>query len=444
MSYSKLSDESPEARSSSPVTDHIDQLAILFPSVVREGKVDFEALKELLGEHVAKDGELFGLEWKGKAEARHWATVQSLGTLRPCREDSVDWEHTKNLYIEGDNLEVLKLLRKSYVGKVKVIYIDPPYNTGKDFVYADDYRNGIEEYKQLTGQNGVFSANQETSGSYHTAWLNMMYPRLLLAKDLLREDGVIFISIDDTECADLRKICEEIFGEVNFLAQIVWERAYSPINLMKHFSPAHDYIVCFAKNEALAQCNGLKRSSTANDRYSNPDNDPRGSWKPSDLSVGPAVEENIYPITTPSGRVVEPPAGRSWSLSKKAFLERLQDNRIWFGPQGNSVPSMKRFLTELRKEGITPMTYWRYDEVGHSQDATKKLAEIFDGKKIFLYPKPVNLIKRCISLYAGPNDLVLDFFSGSSTTGHSVLELNVERENSGGGKIHPSAVTRAL
>ena len=197
MSYEKLTSSSPEAQSESPVADHVNALASLFPSVVREGKVDFDALRQMLGDDVAKDDELFGLQWKGKAQARRAATTPSLGTLRPCKEESVDWDTTKNLYLEGDNLEVLKLLRKSYAGKVKMIYIDPPYNTGKEFVYPDNYQNGIEEYKKLTGQLGVFKANAETSGRYHTDWLNMMYPRLILAKDLLRDDGVIFISIDD-------------------------------------------------------------------------------------------------------------------------------------------------------------------------------------------------------------------------------------------------------
>ena len=254
----------------------------------------------------------------------------------------------------------------------------------------------------------------------------MMYSRLLVARTLLANDGVIFISIDDNEVHHLRKICDEVFGAGNFIGQVIWERSFAPINLMKHFSPSHDYIICFAKNIELSECNGIPRSTEADARYSNPDDDPRGVWSSSDISVGPAIEANVYPITTPSGRVVEPPAGRSWSLSSKAFEERLRQNRIWFGSDGNGVPRMKRFLSELRKTGVTPMTIWKHGDVGHSQGATQALAKMFDDKKYFDYPKPVDLIKRCISLYSSPDSLILDFFSGSATTAHAVMQLNTE------------------
>ena len=350
--------------------------------------------------------------------------------MRPCPEESVDFDTTQNLYIEGDNLDVLKCLKETYLHKVKMIYIDPPYNTGNDFVYEDDFAESASEYLANSGQfdeqGNHLVTNTESNGRFHTDWLNMIYPRLKVARDLLAEDGVIFISIDDNEAKDLKNITDEVFGERNFLAQVVWERAYSPINLMKHFSPSHDYILCYAKNIDFAVCHGIGRSDEANGRYSNPDNDPRGVWKASDLSVGPAVQENIYPITTPSGRVVEPPAGRSWSLSRKAFRERLEDNRIWFGPNGDNVPAMKRFLSELRKTGITPMTIWKYTEVDHSQGATQKLAQLFNGKKYFDYPKPVSLIERCLQLYSDKDSLILDFFSGSATTAHAVMQLNAE------------------
>ena len=422
---------------------NIEKIGQLFPNCLTErinenGKpeiaIDFDKLKQELSKEVVEGNqERYQFTWPGKREAMRLANTPSNMTLRPDRESSVDFDNTENLYIEGDNLEVLKLLRENYLGKVKMIYIDPPYNTGNDFVYEDDFSETVGEFKDKNGmfdENGnmvldKYSVNSESNGRFHTDWLNMMYPRLKVAKDLLREDGVIFMSIDDNEAKNLKNLSDEIFGSHNFLAQVVWERAYSPINLMKHFSPSHDYILCYAKNIELAECYGIQRSQEANARYSNPDNDPRGVWKPSDLSVGPAVAENIYSITTPSGRIVEPPAGRSWSLSKKAFFERLHDNRIWFGPNGDSVPSMKRFLSELRKTGITPMTYWRYDSVGHSQDATQKLSQLFDGKKIFDYPKPVELIKRCISLYT-KDDLILDFFSGSATTAHAIMQLNQE------------------
>lgn len=394
-------------------------------------KVNFKKLRELLGDQAVEEAdEQYGFTWVGKNAARREAAKVCHKTLRPCPEESVDWNTTENLYIEGDNLEVLKLLQKSYLGKVKMIYIDPPYNTGNDFVYRDDFAQSADDYDLSAGDvdevGNRLRKNTDTNARFHSDWCSMIYERLLVARSLLTEDGVIFISIDDNEQKNLKNVCDEVFGSNNFLAQVVWERAYSPINLMKHFSPSHDYILCYAKHIDWAVCNGIGRSEEANDRYSNPDNDPRGVWKPSDLSVGPAVAENIYPITTPSGRSVEPPAGRSWRLSRKAFRERLEDNRIWFGPDGNSVPSMKRFLSELRKTGITPMTIWKYTEVDHSQGATQKLAKLFDGKKYFDYPKSVPLIERCLQLYTDKDSLILDFFSGSATTAHAVMQLNAE------------------
>ena len=394
-------------------------------------KIDFDVLKELLGDKILdSDEERFGFYWVGKQDAKRAAAEPTRKTLRPVLEDSVDWDKTQNLYIEGDNLEVLKLLQRAYLGKVKMIYIDPPYNTGNDFVYDDDFAMSREELDDAMGnldeEGNRLRRNLDSNPRYHSDWCSMIYSRLLVARTLLANDGVIFISIDDNEVHHLRKICDEVFGASNFVAQVVWERAFSPINLMKHFSPSHDYILCYAKNLELAVCNGIPRSVEADARYSNPDNDPRGVWSSSDISVGPAIEENIYPITTPSGRIVEPPAGRSWSLSAKAFAERLRQNRIWFGPDGDNVPRIKRFLSELRKTGITPMTLWKHGEVGHSQGATQALAEIFDGKKYFDYPKPIELIKRCISLYSSSDSLILDFFSGSATTAHAVMQLNAE------------------
>lgn len=393
--------------------------------------VNFDTLRQLLGDDAVEDApEAYEFNWVGKRAARAEVLRPISKTLRPVKEDSVDWDTTQNLYIEGDNLEVLKLLQKSYLGKVKMIYIDPPYNTGNDFVYHDDFARTQEEEDLAAGNidelGNRYIKNTDSNGKYHSDWCSMIYSRLMVARTLLTEDGVIFISIDDNEAENLKKIACEVLGERNFLAQVVWERAYSPINLMKHFSPSHDYVLCFAKNVDCAVCNGIPRSDEANSRYSNPDNDPRGDWKSSDLSVGPAVESNIYPITTPSGRVVTPPSGYSWRLSKSKFKEYVEDNRIWFGETGNNVPSIKRFLSELRKSGITPMTFWRYEEVGHSQDATQKLAKLFGGKKYFDYPKPVDLIKRTLQLYSDKDCIVLDFFSGSATTAHAVMQLNAE------------------
>lgn len=421
--------------------ENFKKLAAMFPNAVTEtidettGEVvraiDKDVLMQEINTHVV-DGkeERYQFTWPDKKKSVLLANSPIAETLRPCRDESVDFDNTENLYIEGDNLDVLKLLQETYLGKVKMIYIDPPYNTGNDFVYNDDFSESIDDFLDRSGQfdedgNRLFH-NTESNGRFHTDWLNMIYPRLKIARNLLSDDGVIFISIDDNEQENLKKICDEILGSQNFVAQVIWERAFSPINLMKHFSPSHDYILCYAKNIELAICNGIPRSEEANDRYSNPDNDPRGVWSSSDISVGPAVQENVYPITTPSGRVVEPPAGRSWRLSKNAFLERLHDNRIWFGPDGNGVPRIKRFLSELKKSGITPMTIWKHTEVDHSQGATQKLAKLFDGKKFFDYPKSVELIKRCLQLYSDSDCYIIDFFSGSATTAHAVMQLNAE------------------
>lgn len=402
---------------------NMDKLKAVFPECFAEGKLDIDKLLSLCGEYIDNDFEKYKFEWKGKAECLRLAQKRSTGTLRPCPEESVNFDTTQNLYIEGDNLEVLKLLQTAYYRKVKMIYIDPPYNTGNDFVYEDDFADPMARYKEVTRQ--TTKSNPETMGRYHTNWLNMMYPRLRLAANLLRDDGVIFISIDDNEVTNLRKICDEVFGEENFVAQIIWERAYSPVNLKKHFSESHDYIICYAKNIEICVCNGLPRSVETNNRYSNPDNDPRGNWSSSDLSVGPCVESKVYEIITPSGRKVLPPSGYCWRLDEKTFNQYVQDNRIWFGPDGNNVPRIKRFISEV-KQGITPMTVWKYSEVGHSQDAAQKLKKLFDGKSYFDYPKSVDLIKRCLQLYTDKNSIILDFFSGSATTAHAVMQLNAE------------------
>ncbi len=430
-----------ELTSASGASINLDALYQICPSAFTEvrdektgqieRKINFITLRELLGDNAYEGAdEEYTFNWVGKRAAQKEAGRPINKTLRPCPEESEDWENTQNLYIEGDNLDVLKLLQKSYLGAIKMIYIDPPYNTGNDFVYRDDFAMKADDYDLQAGNTDEignrFRKNTDSNARYHSDWCSMIYERLLVSRSLLTDDGVIFISIDDNEQENLKKICDEIFGEQNFLAQIIWERAYSPINLMKHFSPSHDYILCYAKTLDNAVCNGIPRSAEANARYSNPDNDPRGVWKSSDLSVGPAIQSNIYPITTPSGRTVYPPSGYSWRLSEATFNEYVADNRIWFGNDGNNVPSIKRFLKELKKSGITPMTFWRYEEVGHSQDATQKLAQLFDGKKCFDYPKPVDLIKRCVALYSDANSIILDFFSGSATTAHAVMQLNAE------------------
>ena len=314
-----------------------------------------------------------------------------------------------------------------------MIYIDPPYNTGNDFVYEDDFAESASDYLANSGQfdeqGNRLVTNTESNGRFHTDWLNMIYPRLKVARDFLTEDGVIFISIDDNEVENLRKVCDEIFGESNFIATLVWERAYSPKNDAKYISNSHDYVLMYAKSAANFVIGRLERTAEANARYSNPDNDPRGVWKPSDMSVKTYNAECDYSITTPSGRVVEPPAGRCWRLSRNAFRERLQDNRIWFGSDGSSVPCIKRFITELKHDGMAPTSILFYKDVGHSQEGAQEVVSLFGDKGVFDGPKPVRLLERLITLANLKEDsIVLDFFSGSATTAHAVMKKNVEKE----------------
>ena len=433
------------------VNTNIKMIGKLFPDCLTErvvgkdkngkgiiGKgIDFDKLRQELSKGIVEgQQERYQFTWPGKREAIRIANTPSNMTLRPDRESSVDFDNTGNLYIEGDNLEVLKLLREDYLGKVKMIYIDPPYNTGNDFVYEDDFSQTAGEFRDKSGmfdedgnmilQN--YEVNSESNGRFHTDWLNMIYPRLKVAKDLLTEDGVIFISIDDNEVENLRKVCDEVFGERNFIAQLIWERAYSPKNDARFISNSHDYVIMFAKNIDNFVIGRLERTDEANARYQNPDNDPRGVWKPSDLSVKTYNAECDYPITTPTGRIIEPPAGRCWSLSKKAFFERLQDNRIWFGNDGNSVPCIKRFLTELKFDGMAPTSILFYKEVGHSQEGAKEVVSLFGDKGVFDGPKPVRLLQRLITLANLKDDsIVLDFFSGSATTAHALMKTNFEK-----------------
>ena len=426
------------------VQDNVKKIALLFPNCVTETrdsktgrlvyKVDFDKLRQELSSSIVSDREeRYQFTWPDKSKAILLANAPVNAALRPCREESVDFDNTKNLYIEGDNLDVLKCLKENYLHQVKMIYIDPPYNTGSDFVYEDDFAESAEEYRSRSGQfdeqGNRLVTNTESNGRFHTDWLNMIYPRLKVAYDLLRMDGVIFISIDDHEVDNLKKVCNEIFGEKNFVAQLVWERAYSPKNDARFISNSHDYILMYARSINDFTIGRLERTEEANARYSNPDNDPRGDWKPSDMSVKTYNADCDYPITTPSGRVVEPPAGRCWRLSPKAFGERLRDNRIWFGADGNSVPCIKRFLSELKYDGMAPTSILFYKEVGHSQEGAKEVVALFGDKGVFDGPKPVRLLQRLITL-ANLNDdsIVLDFFSGSATTAHALMKTNAEKD----------------
>ncbi|HGF4006548.1 TPA: site-specific DNA-methyltransferase, partial [Escherichia coli] len=433
----KLSPEMPELQSMNITADNITKLKSLFPEAFNENGIDFDVLKQLLGENVDEKEERYGLNWHGKRQARQLALTPSRGTLRPCKDESVDWDNTKNLMIEGDNLEVLKLLQKSYTGKVKLIYIDPPYNTGKDFVYPDNFQDNMKNYLEITGQTedgARLSTNTETSGRYHTDWLNMIYPRLKLARNLLKEDGVIFISIDDAEVDNLKKVCSEIFGEENFVANIVWQKKYSPQNDATYFSDMHDHILVYAKQRKNSKndSNGwnidfLPRSDEQNAAYKNPDNDPRGVWKSVDLSVKTYSKANDYSITTPSGRIVTPPASRCWQVSEKRFAKLCKENKIWFGENGNNVPSIKRFLTEVQ-DGVVPTTWWSYKECGHNQEAKQELKKLMEGESVFFdTPKPLRLLDRILHLATtnDKNSIILDFFAGSGTTAHATLNKNI-------------------
>ena len=436
-------------QSADGVQVNIEKIASLFPDCVTETivgydaddkpilrhKLDFEKLQQnLSSEIISGKEERYQFTWPDKKKAILLANSPINATLRPCRDESVDFDNTKNLYIEGDNLDVLKCLKETYLHKVKMIYIDPPYNTGNDFIYEDDFAESTSEYLANSGQfdeqGRRLVTNTESNGRFHTDWLNMIYPRLKVARDLLTDDGVIFISIDDHEQDNLKRICCELFGERNFIAQLVWERAFSPKNDARFISNSHDYILMFAKDIDSFVIGRLERTEEANARYSNPDNDPRGVWMSSDISVKTYTASCDYPITTPSGKIIEPPAGRCWRLSKNAFFERLQDNRIWFGPNGDNTPRIKRFLSELKFDGMAPTSILFYKDVGHSQEGAQEVVSLFGDKGVFDGPKPVRLLERLITLANLKDDsIVLDFFSGSASTAHALMKKNEEKES---------------
>jgi adenine-specific DNA-methyltransferase len=425
----KITAGHPLSQSEDIVKQNIDTLKSLFPTIVKEGKIDLSELRSLLGDDVEENEEYYRFTWAGKSQARLEANKPSTGTLRPNKKDSKDWDNTKNLFLEGDNLEVLKLLQKSYAGQIKMIYIDPPYNTGKDFVYKDNYKDNLGNYLALTNQldeeGNKVNTNSENDGRYHSNWLDMMYPRLKLARNLLKDDGVIFISIDDHEVQNLRKLCEEIFGEENFIANVIWERAFSPKNDSKFFSENHDYIITIAKNSEKWRPYLLKRTNEANERYKNYDNDERGLWISDNLTAKTYSAKYDFPITTPSGKIINPSHGSCWRVSKEKFDELVMDKRIWWGTEGNNVPRLKRFLSEVQ-DGMTITTIWKHNEVGHNQSGRQELKRLFDDKGFFDGPKPVSLLERIVSISTKDNDYVLDFFAGSGTTAHAVMKVNSE------------------
>lgn len=412
----------------------LQKLKELFPEAFTEGlKVDWDKLRLTLGDETVDTGkERYGMNWPGKADCFKTIQQPSIGTLVPARNESIDFDTTQNLFIEGDNLEVLKLLQKSYLGKIKMISIDPPYNTGNEFIYPDNYNENLNTYLEYTGQidgeGRKFATNTESDGRFHSKWMNMMYPRLFLAKNLLKEDGLIFISIDDNEAHNLRVICNEIFGEENFLADIVWQRTFATKNDAKYFSSEHENILVYSKNIQFVKINLLKRGEKQDARYTNPDNDLRGPWTSTDLLRMEHRVNSVYKITSPTGKEWVPLPGTSWRHPENEMLELIKNNEVTFGTDGNSKPRRKRFLSEV-KQGIIPQTIWKHEEVGHTQEAKQMINKIFDNISLFDNPKPTRLIKRMVKLSCNKNDIVLDFFAGSATTAHAILEHNKEEES---------------
>lgn len=379
--------------------------------------------------------ERYRLDWPGKKEAMLTANAPIAKTLRPCREESVDFDTTKNLFIEGDNLDALKLLQESYLGQVQLVFIDPPYNTGRDFIYDDDYSENTAKYlersNQLNESGGKLVSNTDANGRFHSDWASMLFPRLKLARNLLKYDGVIFVSIDDNEVANLRKIMDEVFGESNFVATIIWQKVFSPKNSAQWFSTDHDYIIIFAKDKSRWAPQLLPETDEMRARYKNLDNDSRGPWTSSDLAARNRYDAGLYAVTCPSGRVISgPPTGRYWALSKESFDELNSDKRIWWGETGDNMPRLKRFLNESRG-GKTPQTLWTWEEVGHTQDAKKELLKYVkfqNTENVLNSVKPIGLLQRILQLAGKPNEssIVLDFFSGSASTAHAVLKQNFE------------------
>ena len=406
-------------------------LAQSFPECLSERQIDFEMLQRVLGEWVEAGNERFGLVWPGKAQCMRVIQQPSVATLKPYKCESIHFEATDNVFIEGDNLEVLKLLQKPYFGKIKVIYIDPPYNTGHEFIYPDKYAESLETYLAYTGQidsdGRKFSTNTDTVGRYHSNWLNMMYPRLYLSRSLLRDDGAIFISIDDRELSRLRELCDQIFGEENFKADIAWQKRYARSNNTVDFTTVVEHLLVYAKSEAFA-VNLLPRTEEVDSLYANPDNDPRGKWRGTSFlnPASPHDRPNLcYPLKNPNTGKVVNPTTHAWRRSREAFEKLTAENRLYWGRDGKApVPSTKIFLSEAR--GLTPTNFWAHDYAGHTDEGTRDLETLIPGK-VFNHPKPVRLVRRILEHACNsPGDIVLDFFAGSCVTAQAAIELNIK------------------
>ncbi len=419
-----------DLRSHDFVSGKIAELLRLFPEARTEGgKIDFKRLEHALGETVDVGRERYGMNWPGKADCFPTIQTPSMGTLRPCLEESVNFDTTENLIIEGDNLEVLKLLQKSYLGKVKMIYIDPPYNTGNDFIYPDNYSESLQTYLEYTAQvdneGRKFGTNSEVDGRFHSKWMNMMFPRLYLARNLLREDGVIFISIDDTEIANLRKLCDEVFGEEQFVAQILWRKRSTPPN-DKVIGANHDYILLYARNASEVSLALRHRGEEQLSRYKNPDNHSKGPWAAGDLMAnvkgGRFVQSLHFAIRNPNtGEDHFPGENGNWRFSNETIQKLLANNEIYFGGEGKGRPKLKRFLCDI-KEGMTWPTIWDFPPLNTS--GSDEMRKIFGTATIFENPKPSGLLIEILKLGADPQCLVLDFFAGSGSTAHGIMELN--------------------
>lgn len=416
------------------VSDNVKKLAQLFPAAVKDGEVDFDALKEELGQFTEVGNEKYELTWAGKKNAKKNAQEDIIGkTLNFIPEASKNADTTENLYIEGDNLEVLKLLRQNYYGAIKMIYIDPPYNTGKDFVYNDLFSMEKFESDVIEGDISCFgeryTVNSKSQNRYHANWMNMMYPRLKISKELLKDSGCIFISIDENEVHNMRKICDEIFGECNFVSQLGWQKVYAPKNQARYFSNDYEFILCYAKNIDNFSVGMLPRTADMNARYKNPDNDPRGDWKPGDCVGNGVRTQGYYDVIGPTGKVFNVPQGKHWVYAQETMKQLIADNRIWFGKDGNSFPSAKQFLSEVG--GRKASSLLTFEDYGHTDMAKKDIIKLFsDLEKVpFDTPKPIKLIKMLGILGSEKEDIILDYFAGSATTAQAVMQLNAE-ENS--------------